>query len=210
MPDRPDDDPRQWQHMVDGLRRGDDAAAREFWSRYGPLMRAVADQHLSPGLRRRVEPEDVVQSVCRTFFRRAAAGEFQLADSQALWRLLCAITVTKVREQARFHGRAKRGVKREVPLDRPVTNTGDSDAGSSHFAPASKHASPAEAAAFADQFRSIIEALDEEERQVVCLKLDDFTNDQVAEKIGCSERTVRRLMKEVQGKLAKVLDAQKA
>ena len=203
-----DDD--DWRRTVNGLRAGDPAAAGEFWQRYGPLMHAVADQHLSPGMRRRVEPDDVVQSVCRTFFRRAKAGEFQLPDSQALWRLLCAITITKVREQSRFHGRAKRGLKREVSMDASAGADGDSDAGAGPFTPADDAPSPADAAAFADQFRLVIESLGDEERQLVCLKLDDCTNDEVAGKLGCSERTVRRLLKEVQARLSKVLDLKPA
>jgi len=55
-------------------------------------------------------PEDLVQSACRTFLRRAQIGQFRLADSEELWRLLCAITLTKVREQTRFHMRQKRGL----------------------------------------------------------------------------------------------------
>lgn len=202
-------DADDWKQTVEGLRSGDAAAAGEFWKRYGPLMHAVADQHLSPGMRRRVEPDDVVQSVCRTFFRRAKAGEYQLPDSQALWRLLCAITITKVREQARFHGRAKRGLKREVSMDAGGKD-GDEAGDAGHLAPADDAPSPADAAAFADQFRLVIESLGEEEQQLVCLKLDDCTNDEVAGKLGCSERTVRRLMKEVQARLSKVLDVEPA
>ena len=86
----------------------------------------------------------------------------------------------------------------------------DDGPGADHFAPADVAPSPADAAAFADQFRMVIESLDEEEQQLVCLKLDDCTNDQVAEKLGCSERTVRRLMKEIQARLSKVLDVEPA
>ena len=201
-----DDD--DWKQTVNGLRAGDASAVGDFWRRYGSLMHAVADQNLSPGMRRRVEPDDVVQSVCRTFFRRAKAGEYQLPDSQALWRLLCAITVTKVREQSRFHGRAKRGLKREVSMDAAGGGPDADTPGADHFAPADDAPTPADAAAFADQFRLVIESLGEEERQLVCLKLDDCTNDEAAEKLGCSERTVRRLMKEIQARLSKVLDVE--
>ena len=194
-----------WQRVVAGLRTGEPRAVQEFLDRYGRLMHVLADQHLSTKLRQRLGPEDVVQSVCRTFFRRARAGEFQIADADALWRLLCAITVTKVRQQARFHSRAKRGIGREVAMDAPAG--GDSSVGISRFG-ADDGPSPDEAAEFSDQFRLLVESLDEEERQLVAMKLDELTNDQIAEKLGCSERTVRRILKNVQARLEEVLEAQ--
>ena len=89
----------RWTRLVRGLREGDPQIVEEFCEQYGALLQQLADKHLSEDLRRRVGPEDVVQSVCRTFLRRARAGEFELADSEGLWRLLCAITLTKVHEQ---------------------------------------------------------------------------------------------------------------
>src|SRR3954451_16484076 len=115
-----------WQRLIEGLRAGDGRAAQEFWNQYGPLLHQVAERNLAGGVRRRVGPEDVVQSACRTFLRRAQGGEFRLEDSEGLWRLLCAITLSKVREQTRFHLRQKRGLDREVPLGPPP---GDSSAG---------------------------------------------------------------------------------
>src|SRR5438132_48415 len=106
-----------WPSLIRGLREGNRQIVQQFCDQYGALLHPLADKHLAGPLRRRVGPEDVVQSACRTFLRRAQAGEFQLADSEALWRLLCAITLAKVRELARFHGRQKRGFDQEVFLE---------------------------------------------------------------------------------------------
>src|SRR5438270_12388062 len=108
------DEQDRWQRLIRGLRDGDQGVAFEFWRQYGEALHRLADRNLAPGLRRRVGPEDIVQSACRTFLRRAQVGEFQLPDSEALWRLLCAITLTKVREQTRFHLRKKRGLDQEI------------------------------------------------------------------------------------------------
>jgi RNA polymerase sigma factor (sigma-70 family) len=186
-----------WQRLIQGLRAGDRQVVQEFCDQYGALLHQLADKHLGEGLRRRVGPEDVVQSACRTFLRRARGGEFQLADSDSLWRLLCAITLTKVREQTRFHLRQKRGLDQERPL---APFRGD-DSGTG-FAPVAPGPSPAEAAEFADQFQQVLASFDDEERQVAELKLQEFTNDEVAERLGCSERTVRRILKRVQARLA--------
>lgn len=192
MPDVED----RWQRLIQGLRTGDPLIVQDFCQQYGALLQQLADRHLSEGLRRRVEAEDVVQSAYRTFLRRAQAGEFQLADSEGLWRLLCAITLTKVRELARFHRRKRRGFDQEVPLIA-------SPAGSTEtpLDPVDPGPSPAEAAEFADQFQQLMASLDEEERCFVDLKLQQCTNLEVAARLGCSERTVRRILKRVQSRL---------
>jgi RNA polymerase sigma factor (sigma-70 family) len=189
------EDVERWQRWIQGLRDGDRATAQEFWDQYGPPLRRIAEGRLAENLRRRVSPEDVVQSACRTFFRRAGAGEFHLADSEELWRLLCAITLTKVREQARHHGRLKRGMDQEVHAE--------AGAGFDQVAPGP---TPAEAAEFADQFAQLLASMDEEERQMIDLKLQECTHEEVAQRLGCSERTVRRILSRVQARLAKAFD----
>src|SRR2546422_11584999 len=122
----------RWQRLIQGLRSGDAQVASEFWHQYGAHLHQIAQRHLAQGLRRRVGPEDVVQSACRTFLRRAKGGEFRLDDSEGLWRLLCAITLTKIREQARYHLRQKRGVNQEAQLE---AAPGDSAPGFQPVAP---------------------------------------------------------------------------
>ena len=190
-----------WQRQLQGLRDGDPEVVRVFWEQYGEMLHRLAEKHLGGGLRRRVGPEDVVQSVCRTFFRRARGGEFRFSDSDDLWRLLCVITLNKVRELDRFHRRQKRGLDQEVQA---AWESGDSTPGEPP--PAAPGPSPDDLAAFADQFQQLIASLDEEEQQVVDLKLQDCTNDEVADRLGCSERTVRRVLKRVQARLAQVFE----
>jgi RNA polymerase sigma factor (sigma-70 family) len=192
-------DEREWDAFIQGLRDNDNRVVRQFCERYGPQLERLADRHLGGAVRRRVGPEDVVQSACRTFLRRARGGEFRLEDSEALWRLLCAITLTKVREQSRFHQRRKRGLDQEQPL----AVVDDSAAGVAP--PEDPRPTPAEAVEFDDFFTQVMDGLDEEERQVVDLKLQEFTNDEAAQRLGLSERTVRRILKRVQARLTEAL-----
>jgi RNA polymerase sigma-70 factor (ECF subfamily) len=181
---------------VQGLAEGDEQVVGEFWREYGKRLQALASGYLNSRLQRREGPEDVVQSVCRTFLRRSRAGEFDLADRDALWGLLCAITLAKVRQKARYHGREKRRYDRERYLDnsrvggKPLMDT---------------EPTPAEAAEFADEMHQLLSGMDEEERQVVSMKLERFTYAEMAERLGCSERTVRRIVKRVQERLKRML-----
>jgi RNA polymerase sigma factor (sigma-70 family) len=187
-----------FDRLIRGLRGGDERIIREFYSQFGALMQTLAEKHISSSLRRRIGPEDVVQSACRTFLRRAKIGEFDVDDGDDLWRLLCTITLTKAREQARFHSRMRRGVKQEVSI-------GEDEGGPAAILPTSAP-SPLEVAEFDDQFRQLTAAFTDEERQLVALKLESLTNPQIAEKLGCSERTVRRLLDQLRTRLARFFD----
>jgi RNA polymerase sigma factor (sigma-70 family) len=103
-----------------------------------------------------------------------------------------------VREHARFHNRQKRGLDRETSIA--------PDAGASDLHPPDPHPTPSETVAFSDFFEQIRAGLDEEERQVVDLKLQEYTNDEVALRLGLSERTVRRLLKRLQARLTRALE----
>ena len=59
-------------------RSGDAQAAEQLFTRYARRLTGLAEQHLSRKLAGRLDGEDVVQSVFRTFFRRSAAGEFRI------------------------------------------------------------------------------------------------------------------------------------
>ncbi|MSR53714.1 MAG: sigma-70 family RNA polymerase sigma factor [Gemmataceae bacterium] len=59
------------------------------------------------------------------------------------------------------------------------------------------YSTPAEAAAFADQFEQLLQSLDPEGRQIIDLKLQQFPNEQAAEHMNCSTRTVTRLVNPV-------------
>lgn len=185
-------EPTEWNELVAGLKSGDAKTARRFWQRYGPLLHDVAERRLAGALRRRVMPEDVVQSVCRTFLRRAQGGELALEDADRLWGLLCAIAIAKTREQARFHGRQKRSYQAEGPLEQadgtPLDFVSDQPS--------------AEAFVLADELDAELQALGDEAREIVLLKIADLTNDEIAARLGCSERTVRRIITKVREQLA--------
>jgi RNA polymerase sigma-70 factor, ECF subfamily len=191
-----DEEQERLQRLIAGLRAGDPQTMGEFCTQYGGLLHRLADKHLNRGVRRRVGPEDVAQSAMRTFLRRAQEGQFQLSNGDGLWGLLCAITLNKVRNVSRYHMRRKRGLDQEQSL-----SPGSSEGGISSFGPAASGPSPAEEAEFADQFQALLAGLDEEARNVLDLKLQGLTHEEVAQRLKCSERTVRRIVKKVQAHL---------
>ena len=192
---------QEWTDWVSKLVAGDESTAADFWNQYGPRLRRLAGKHLAVGMERRVDADDVVQSACRSFLCRVQDDEFVLADSESLWRLMCVITMTKLRGKIRFHTRQKRGIDRERHFE--------SSAGEGFIAGKrieSDEPSPEEAVAFAEQFERLLSVMDEAEQTVVELKLEQYTHQQIAERLGCSERTVRRIVKRIQAKLSRMLE----
>jgi RNA polymerase sigma factor (sigma-70 family) len=179
--------------FIDGLRTGNSTVLGEFLTCYGPTLQRIADKNLSPVVKRRLGPEDIAQSACRSFLRRARGGEFQLDDADGLLRLLCAITLTKVREKTRFHLRQKRGLQFETRFGETQTSGTEPD--------------PAELAEFNDLMAAALAGLDDEERAMLELKLLAHTHDEIAGQLGCSERTVRRILKRIQSNFERLIEA---
>jgi RNA polymerase sigma-70 factor (ECF subfamily) len=75
-------------HWAERLRAGVPEAAQRLFSEYALRLAHVAEQHLSSKSAGRLDRDDVVQSVFRTFFRRSARGEFRFDGSEQLWSLL--------------------------------------------------------------------------------------------------------------------------
>src|SRR6266699_1837379 len=95
-------EPKQERKLLDQWRAGDERAAKELFDSYVERLMALARRRISQRLASRVDPEDIVQSVFRTFFGRLKAGQFEIADQDDLCKLLVQITVHKALLQIHF------------------------------------------------------------------------------------------------------------
>jgi len=171
----------------------DDPAAEELFNRYAVRLSRLAERHLHRRLRARVGGDDVVQSVFHTFFKRSARGEFQIDNSAQLWRLLVRITLMRVRRQARYHTAEGRDVKAENQLfDEP---------GRTSALP--KELDPAAAIELVDRIESLLDGLPPIYSEVLQMRLQGHSADEIAKQQGVSRRTVYRALELLQGRLAK-------
>ena len=178
---------------LDDLADGKQSAVEQFWARYGESLQRVAERQIASWLRRRVDPEDVVQSACRTFFRRASEGNFTFETKDDVWKLLLTITLNKVRMQARFHSRNRRSVSKEQALpDEPNLQPAEWD-----------HA--IEQVELKDMLQVAFSDKDDERQNVLEMWLEGRTQKEIAETIGCSERTVRRIQDRIRKDLGSYL-----
>src|SRR5688572_11705363 len=96
------------------LRDGDPEAAAEIFHRYSARLVSLARSHLNSRIRRKLDPEDVVQSALRSFYARQAANGIRLDDWESLWGLLAVITLRKVGAKVDLFTAARRDVRKEV------------------------------------------------------------------------------------------------
>ena len=105
----------EYAEFVRRIREGDEHAAEELVRRYEPEIRLEVRGWLrlrNPALRRVFDSMDICQSVLASFFTRAAFGEFDLDEPSQVIRLLVGMARKKVAEQARYHQRQRRDVRR--------------------------------------------------------------------------------------------------
>ena len=127
-----------------------------------------------------------------SFCRGAAAGRFPRLDARDdLWALLVTITVRKASDQVRRERRQKRGggrVRGEQELARASPDDGfglDEVVG--------REPSPELAAMVAEQYLHLLERLpDEALRRIATWKLEGYSNEEIAARLGCGRRTVER------------------
>lgn len=176
--------------LVARWRAGDQQAAEELFRRFAERLMALARSRLSARLARHVDPEDVVQSVYRSFFADARAGRFVLQQRGDLWRLLTAITIHKVLRQAERYAAGKRAVGREqTPAD-------DSSLFGLDAEVVSRAPSPSEAAAAVDELELLMRRLTPMHRQMVEVRLQGYRIEEIAAATRRSERLVRRVLQE--------------
>lgn len=177
-----------------GLQAGDDVAAQKLWERYFQRMVGLARKKLQGSPQRAADGEDVALSAFDSFCRGAEGGRFpQLADRNDLWRLLVVITARKAVDLATYEGRRKRGgglVRGEEVLQSPDSSGGSLD----HFV--GPEPTPEFAAQVAEEYQRLLVLLDDDVlRSVALAKMEGYTNEEIAARLGCVPRTVERKLR---------------
>jgi RNA polymerase sigma-70 factor (ECF subfamily) len=179
------------------LRGGDDAAAQELFGRFASQLIALALRHIAAGLRHKVEPEDVVQSVYKSFFRRYGDGKLEVVNWNSLWGLLTLITVRKCAERVAYHRAECRDAAREA-------SPPPGEQAAPWPEPFDREPTPLEAAVLSETVEQLFARLDEQERLVLELSLQGYTTREISERLGRAERTVRLLRERFRHRLERM------
>ncbi len=170
---------------INQARQGDDGAAAQLWQRYFHRLVGLARTALRGAPRRAADEEDVALSVFETFFRGAEQGRFpDLRDRDSLWRLLASLTARKAAHLKRDEGRQKRGGGAVLDQAGLVDDF--------EWAIA-EEPTPAFAAQVAEEYERLLRCLNNPGlRSVAVWKMEGYTNEEIAGKLGCCLSTVER------------------
>ena len=152
----------------------------------------LARGQLAP-LRNKVDPEDVVQSAYKSFFLRYGEGALAAEGWDGLWGLLTAITLRKCADRVRYHRARRRDLAREAPAGEEGAEPWRDAVG--------REPTPEQAAALAETVERLLGGLDGDERPVIELSLQGYSTQEISERLGRAERSVRRLRERVRKQL---------
>ncbi len=181
--------------LLSRYRRGDDDAATELYLRYAHRLRALATAQTSGELKQRVDSEDVVQSVFRTFFRRVAKGQYEVPEGDELWKLLLVIGLNKIRAMAVFHSADKRDVARTTQVENDNDLPGD-DGQSDEVG----------LSVLKMTIDELLMQLPEQYREIVDRRIAGYEVAEIAEMTKRSKRTVERILQTFRQKLSELVE----
>ncbi len=179
--------------LLRGLRNGSQHSAALLYERYARRLHALIKARFSPELARRLEPEDLVQSVFCTFFRKASEGCYDVPAGTELWGLLLVLALNKVRSKAAFFLAARRDVRLTSRLEDHQTAARDGaaeDVAATHLRLV---------------IEETLEPLPAAHREVVRLRIEGHEVAEIAGRTRRSKRTVERVLQGFRERLDAIL-----
>ena len=170
---------------------GSDDAASELYGRYAERLDMVASRGLGFDLRSLVGSEDVVQSIFRTFFRRAAAGDYEVPEDSELWNLLVTISLNKIRAIGVYHRRHKRSVTRTI---HNLSDTADPENGDETAYQILRMV-----------IEELIESMTRAHQHIIHLHIDGWDVSGIASETQRSKRTVERVLQQFRIQLKELI-----
>ena len=167
---------------INDFRLGDDCAADLLWNFVKAKLTSLASRKIGKAIA--YDEEDVAIVAFTTLCDGLQTGRYDgVENRQELWQLLATITINRARKLARDEKRIKRGGK-FCRLNDNAALLNDVE---------SPEPSPELSLLAKDECRRMISLLSRNELKVVAvLKVDGHTNEEIAEIVGCTRRSIQR------------------
>jgi RNA polymerase sigma-70 factor (ECF subfamily) len=193
-----------FDELMQHLRQGDQQAAEEVFARFVHRLIGLARAHLDSRIRRKEDADDVVQSVFASFFWRHADGQFEhLKSWNSVWSLLACITLRKCGLHFQHFHAGRRDVGREdsgtLPLD-------DWERSGASWEALGHDPTPSQAVVLAETVEQLLRGLQPRDREIAALLLEEYGVSEISSRVGCSERTVRRVRDRIRNDMQKTLE----
>ena len=177
---------------IEQIAAADQDAASRLWAHFCQRLMVFARGRMSPSARRIYDEEDAALSAFRSLCRGIEAQRFpEVGDRGNLWALLVVITSRKIANRFRYEHQQRRDANQT--LNESILQPSDgSGVGLLQSLPC-REPTPAFAAEVADMSEYLMSQLPEPDlRKLVLLKLEGYTNEEVAEWMKITRRTVQR------------------
>lgn len=173
--------------LVRRLRDGEGDAASDLYLRYADRLHRLARKQTSAELARMVEPEEIVQSVFRTFFRRVNVGVYSVPEGKELWGLFLVIALNKIRHAAVYHRAARRDIRKTTSAD---------ELAASAYLLEDQAADSTALTVLRMVIDEITHKLPEVKQQMIRLRIEGYEIEEIARQTGRSSRSVERTLQE--------------
>ena len=159
-------------------------ASLKIHARYQNRLILLAKKRLLGVLKSKIDPDDIAQEVFAAFFAMADQNEVRWKERGDLWRLLAGIAINKVKQQFEHYSTLKRDASAESQLPETTSQIGDRDV---------------------IELTELVEHVLESEKPlsttVLNMRLAGFSFEEIAQQVGRSTRTIRRLLESLKAKL---------
>lgn len=176
------------------LQQGDQQAAQRLWGRYGDALQKIARSRYRSALNAVFDEQDLAQSVFLALWKTAEAGRLaSVQDRNELWWLLLEITRRRAMARMTYNNASKR--------KNSAAATPGSTGASETVDPLSQLSDPRQLSP------EVLTILDEEHghfmdllpddlmHTIALLHLEGYSNEEIAQKVDFSQRTVSRKLK---------------
>lgn len=172
---------------IRGAESGDTECQNALWNHYFAQVIRLAQGRMFAFQTSVYDPEDAALSAMHSLFRGMHSGRFpQLDDRSNLWRLLVLITHRKVRAQWRKENATRRMSPADSDREFPIGEIAASDP-----TPESIHI-------MMDEMEKLLKKLNDAQLQrIALLRMDGFTQDEIADQLDCASRTIRRKLNRI-------------
>ena len=175
--------------LLDRLSQGDTDAAAQLFLEYTPYLRKVIRRQLPARLRRKLDSSDILQSAWTDVLERLGQADWKFETPAQLQAFLVRVMRNRCIDRCRQH-------RKPLELE---TALGDMDSTS---VPPSFLADPGAAAQANELWDRLLALCPAEHRDVLRLKRDGATAQEIAEQTGLHEGSIRRILRQLASRLA--------
>lgn len=185
-------DEASFEALMSQIAGGSEEAVWALLDRYTRnLVRAVR-RRLPHEIRTKLDSMDIVQSVWKSFLRGGARPPENASVEQFAAYLFGMARLKTLEKHRRYTRHAKFDIRREQPLGtiKGANPEGRNDQHCTDY----RHESPSTVAEIRDDWKQALCKVGDRGRQVVQLRLQGLTLDEVAQRMAISKSTVRRIL----------------